>query len=120
MISRIVSALVEPAPVVVEADSLAIEVDRFLNVQEGLLLASDQIEDKSNTENKRSSKSMADSKAVLRLGPLSQSLLSTKVSDLLMDTSSFSVNLAYLLLCQQKLFSLLLFVELSLFSSCFH
>ncbi|GJR55563.1 HR-like lesion-inducer [Tanacetum coccineum] len=29
MISRIVSALVEPAPVVVEADSLAIEVDRF-------------------------------------------------------------------------------------------
>ncbi|GKA93419.1 hypothetical protein Tco_0815405, partial [Tanacetum coccineum] len=36
MISRIVSALVEPAPVVVEADSLAIEVDRFLNVQEGL------------------------------------------------------------------------------------
>ncbi|GJY53157.1 hypothetical protein Tco_0444821 [Tanacetum coccineum] len=26
------SALVEPAPVVVEADSLAIEVDRFLNL----------------------------------------------------------------------------------------
>ncbi|GJU11527.1 hypothetical protein Tco_1133923 [Tanacetum coccineum] len=32
MISRIASALVEPAPVVVEADSLAIEVDRFLNL----------------------------------------------------------------------------------------